>query len=396
MAGLGEDDGSVATGDQVSATVRGVSARRTGTMRPRVRVAYLDSSGTAQRAVLRFEVDRSGDPSTASATLEGCDIGCAITAVTLARSPGDTTLPWVLTGLDFGGVDGLAGSWKTSAKNWFGEPTSPVVVDEGLLAPATSKPLTAGADTTGPRTPVLATGTATWDGKPMVDSPGGDERPAEVLDRLPGLPLVEADGLLADLPRAAAGAPPTVPAAEVMVLARADTPDDVLTGLTDAAGHRPQTLAAADRATAESTGAAQARVYSLMAVFCLLVAFLVLAAAVARQRAAWTREVAALRAVGVGHGLLRGSGRVEVLWLTVAAALATVVGAVAAVHLLLAHLPLVTVPEHAVALQTGVAWWPVGVATLVAVLIVAAVAGRGRLVRPEQSRPAILREEGAA
>jgi len=396
VSGLGGGDGSVATGDEVKATVRGVSARSTGLMRPRVLVDYLDSSGARQRARLAMEVDRSGDPSTASAPLNGCDIGCRVTAVTLARSPHDTTRPWVLSGLDFGGVDALAGSWRTSAQNWFGQPTSPVVVDEGLLAPATSKPLTAQADTAGPTTPVLATDTATFDGKPLVDSPGGDERPADVLGRLPGLPLVEADGLLADLPRAVAGAPPTVPAARVMVLARADTPKDVLAALTDKAGHSPRTLAAAAEATADATGATQARVYSLIAVFCLLVALLVLAAAVARQRAAWTREVAALRAVGVDQRQLRGSGRVEVLWLTVAAAAATVAGAVLAVRLLLAHLPLVTVPEHAVPLRTGLAWWPLAVATRVAAGVVVAVAGRGRAVRAEQSRPAILREEGVA
>ena len=396
VADLGGGDDSVATGDEMTVTVRGVSARRSGTMRPRVLVDYLDAGGTAQRASLQLEVDRAGDPSTASAALENCEGGCNVTAVTLARTAGDTTLPWVLTELGFGGTDALAGSWKTSADNWFGEPTSPVVVDEGLLAPATSKPLTARSDTAGPSTPVLATDSATWEGKPLVDSPGGDERPAEVLGRLPGLPLVEADGLLADLPRAAAGAPPTVPAAQVMVLARGDTPDDVLTALTDKARHPVRTLAATDEDTADATGAAQARVYSLMAVFCLLAALLVLAAAVARQRGAWTREVASLRAVGVQQALLRRSGRIEVLWLTVAAALATVAGAVAAVRLLLAHLPLVTVPEHAVPLETGVAWWPVGIATVVAVLVVAVVAGRGRAVRAEQSRPAILREEGAA
>ena len=75
------------------------------------------------------------------------------------------------------------------------------------------------------------------------------------------------------------------------------------------------------------------------------------------------------------------------LWLTVAAASATVAGAVLAVRLLLAHLPLVTVPEHAVPLRTGLAWWPVVVAAAVAAAVVVAVAGRGRAVRAEQSRP---------
>ena len=313
VSSLGGGDGSVATGDEVTATVRGVSARSTGLMRPRVLVDYLDSSGNARRVRMeRSGLDRAGGRGTSSAPLEGCDIGCRVTAVTLARTPHDTTRPWVLTGLDFGGVDALAGTWKTSARNWFGQPTSPVVVDEGLLAPATSKPLTAQADTAGPTTPVLATDTATWDGKPLVDLPGGDERPADVLGRLPGLPLVEADGLLADLPRAVAGAPPTVPAAQVMVLARADTPKDVLAALTDKAGHAPRTLPPPTRPRRRRLGATQARAYSLIAVFCLLVALLVLAAAVARQRAAWTREVAALRAVGVdqrqAEGLRTGRG----------------------------------------------------------------------------------------
>ena len=201
---------------------------------------------------------------------------------------------------------------------------------------------------------------------------------------------------MADLSLAAAGAPPTVPAAEVMVLARADTPPGLLADLTEAAGHRPHTLAAVDAATAEETGAAQARMYSLMAGFCLLAALLVLAAAVARQRAAWLREVAALRVIGVPTDQLRGSGVVEVLWLATAAVLATVAGAVAAVRLLLAHLALVTVPEHAVPLRTDLDWWPIALAAAAAALVVLVVVGRGRTVQADRSRPAILREEGAA
>jgi hypothetical protein len=217
-----------------------------------------------------------------------------------------------------------------------------------------------------------------------------------VVDRLPALPLVEGDGLLADLPRAAAGAPPTVPAAEVLVLARSDTPADVLDALTDEAGHEPRTLAQVADGVAAETGAAQARVYSLMAIFCLVAALLVLAAAVARQRSAWLREVAALRVIGVSTALLRRSGRVEVAWLAVAAALATVAGAVAAVRLLLGHLALVRVPLHAVPLHTGVALGPVLIAAVVVAVVVVVVTGRGRAAQPERSRPAILREEGAA
>lgn len=398
VADLGGGDGSIATGDTVTATVQGVSRRDRGLIRPRVAVAYVDGHGSPQRAVIELAIARDGAAATGTAPLEGCEGGCVISSITLARTAGDTTLPWVLSALDFGGVDGLAREWKTAPSNGFGEAVTPAVVDEGLLAPASHRALVAEAlSGGGPRTPVLATDSAVWpEGRPQLDSTGGDERPADVLDRLPGLPLVEADGLLADLPRSVAGAPPTVPAAQVMVLARSDTPAAVLSRLVDRAGHRPHTLAQADETTADQTGAAQARVYSLMAVFCLVAALLVLMAAVARRRQAWVREVAALRVIGVPVSALRGSARVEVLWLAVASVLATLAGALLAVELLLGHLALVSVPLHAVPLHTGIALWPVLLALVVVTGIVLAVTGRGRTLQLDRTRPAILREEGTA
>ncbi|GCD90280.1 FtsX-like permease family protein [Nocardioides sp. LS1] len=394
--GLGGADSSVASGDTVTATVQGVSARTSGVMRPRVVVAYLDEHGTDQRAEIGVDLPLTGAAQTGSAALTGCDGGCVITSVTLARTRGDRTLPWVLTALDFGGTDAMTTTWKPAFPGRFGQPGGPVVVDEGLLAPASDRPLVAEPLSSGPKMPVLATPSVTFDGRPQLDSTGGDERPAQVLATLPALPLVEADGLLADLPRAAAGAPPTVPAAQVMVLARADTPAALLAQLTDAAGHDPRTLNQVDAAVADETGATQARVYSLMAVFCLVAALLVLAAAVGRQRAAWAREVAALRVVGVDLATLRGSGRLEILWLATAAVLATVGGALLAVRLLLAHLSLVDVPAHSVPLVTGVAAWPLVVAAVVVAGVVLVVNGRGRALHPDRTRPAILREEGSA
>lgn len=399
IAELASQESASPTGDRLTATVEGVSARRNGRMRPRVRVAYRAGT-TAGVARIRLEIPTSGASATASVRVPGCGTGCVLTGLTLARSKGDTTLPWVLTGLDLGGVDELAPGWQPAfePRNFRGTelPGGPVPVDNGLLAVATRRPLSATPVASGKALPVLATDSATWEGPPQLGSTGGEERPAKVLARLPALPLVEADGLLADLPRADAGAPPTVPAAQVMVLARADTPADVLDALVEAAGHPPQTLAQAVTATADRSGAAQAKVYSLMALFCLVSALLVLAAAVARQRGAWRREVAALRLIGVPVALLRRSGRVEVLWLSVAAVGATVVGSLAAVRLLLAHLALVRVPLHAVPLLTGVAVGPVLVAAGVVVVAVVVVTGRGRAVHGGESRPAILREEGSA
>ncbi len=402
IAELGAPDSSAPVDDRLTATVEGVSARRQGRMRPRVRIDYRTGSTTGPAngsARLRLHVARSGAPVTATVRVPDCGADCVLTGLTLARSPGDTTLPWILTGLDLGGVDELAPGWQPAfePRNFRGTelPGGPIPVDNGLLAAATSRPLSATPAGTDRALPVLATDSATWTGRPQLNSTGGDERPAQILDRLPALPLVEADGLLADLPRAAAGAPPTVPAAEVMVLARADTPADVLTALIAAAGHPPETLDQAVSATAELSGAAQAKVYSLMALFCLVSALLVLAAAVARQREAWRREVAALRVIGVPIGLLRRSGRVEILWLTVATAGATVVGAQVAVRLLLAHLALVRVPLHAVPLRAGIAVGPVLAAAGAVVVAIVLIAGRGRAVRGADGRPAILREEGA-
>ena len=152
------------------------------------------------------------------------------------------TLPWVLTRLDFAGSDALALDWQPArGSTVIGGPGGPVPVDEGLMAVAAERPLDAIPEVRERTTRCRSwrRRRAVWpDGPPVLDSPGGDERPAEVVQRLPGLPLVEADGLLADLPRAAAGAPPTVPAAEVMVLARADTPPAMLAGLDEARRRR--------------------------------------------------------------------------------------------------------------------------------------------------------------
>jgi hypothetical protein len=268
-------------------------------------------------------------------------------------------------------------------------------VDDGLMMLAGPSAQEAVADQGEHRTPILATDSASWpDGPPLLDSPGGDDRPAEVLERLPALPLVEADGVLADLPLAAAGAPPTVPAAEVMVLAAADTPRDVLAAVAKAPGAEPpRTLTDVEDSTSLETGATRANVYALMAGFCVLVALLVLASAVARQRAVHRREIAALRVLGVGFAQARRSARWELGALGLGAVVATVVGGVAGVVLLLRNLALVQVPTHALPLDVGVAVLPIAASALAAAALVVLVGGRGRSTRPEQTSPALLREE---
>jgi hypothetical protein len=391
----GEVRGTV-TSDTVSATVRGVSPRRGGLMRPHVWLQYAEvATGRLRHVELALEIGLDGAPDSTQARLRGCAGGCTLKTIRLSRPEGDITLPWIVTVLDFGGTDVLAMDFRERSAGGF-NPTTPMVVDEGLLAVSSPQPLEINPEPRGETIPVLATDTAVWtDGPALLDSPGGDERPAQVLARLPGLPLVEADGLLADLPRAAAGAPPTVPAAEVMMLARADTPDDVLAALDEATSDPPRTVADFRDQTTQQARSTQASVYTLMAICCLLVALLVLATAVGRQRVSWLRDVAALRVVGIEASRLRRAAAWEVVALAAASVAGTVAGAVFTVRLLLPNLALVQVPEHAVPLTTSLAVAPVVVAAVAAALVVLAVAGRGRSLADRSSRPALLREETA-
>jgi hypothetical protein len=385
----------VATGDTVSASVRGVSRRVRGDLRPRVEVVYSRPGVEEESISLAFDIAASGAPDRVERRLPGCAGGCVASAIVLRRSPGDAPLPYVLTRLEFGGTDLLDRPWQSTGRDQTGAPAGPLAVDDGLMMVASPPTQEAVADQGTRRTPILATDSASWpEGPPLLDSPGGDDRPAEVIEQFPALPLVEADGVLADLPLAAAGAPPTVPAAEVMVLAAADTPQDVLAAVAQAPGaETPRTLTDVENSTSLETGAVRARVYALVAGFCVVVALLVLASAIARQRAGHRTEVASLRALGVGFAESRRSGRWEIGALGLGAVVATVVGGVAGVVLLLRNLALVEVPAHSVPLDAGVAVLPIAASAFAAAVLVVLVGGRGLTSPRDQTRPALLREE---
>jgi hypothetical protein len=389
------DAALAATGETVSAEVRGVSRRLGGDLRPRVEVVYSNPSEADASVTIALDIAPSGDADRAERALPGCAGGCHVSSIVLRRSPGDVRLPYVLTRLDFGGIDLLARTWQSAGTSRNGTPAGPVAVDDGLMMVARPPRQEAVAGGAARRTPILATESASWpDGPPLLGSPGGDDRPAEVVDHLPALPLVEADGVLADLPLAANGAPPTVPAAEVMVLAAADTPRGVLAEVGEAPGAgTPRALADVADATSLESGAVRARVYALMAGFCVLVALLVLASAIARQRAAHRKEVAALRVIGVGLPESQRSGRWQLGVLGIGAVLATLVGGIAGVVLLLGNLDLVRVPAHSVAVDAGVAVLPLALSALAAAALVVLVGGRGLSAPPEQTRPAVLREQ---
>ncbi|MCM0620920.1 hypothetical protein [Nocardioides bruguierae] len=430
----GSESTTLVQGTRLTATVSGVSARSRGRVRPEVVVELARPDGRGLTVMLAGRLPRSGEPLTLTRRV-ACTDGCTLTSVTLARPDGTSTLPWLLRDLrvtapgaadeDEQAGDLLATRLGASTTGITFERggvlrrpdhveegevhAPPTVTSDGLLATATRDPLTAVPLTAEGAVPVVATDTAlastsgltstqvedgeTFGDDPVAESPGGDDLDAVVVASAPALPLVGADGLLMDLPRALEGASPTVPLAQLSVVAAAGTSDDLLTQVADALGAQPRTLADVRADVEAGTGAVQARVYLLIAAFCLLAAVLVLTTAVVRERRGWVRDVAALRVAGVPIATLRDSVRREVAGLLVLGAAGAALGTALSAALLLPSLGLVRVPDHGLALEPGVTTGPLVVLAAVVAVVVVAVVGRGRSVGAVSTRPGLLREE---
>ena len=131
-----------------------------------------------------------------------------------------------------------------------------------------------------------------------------------------------------------------------------------------------------------------------MAGCCLLVALLAMAAAAARQRAAYRTDVAALRVVGAPTRQIRSAGLGELCCSGGIAVVAGTGAGLLASRLLLDALPLAQVPAFSVPLEAASPILPAVVTGLLLALIVAVVAGRGR--RPRPRRHAALDPAGRA
>lgn len=373
----GDADGVViARGDTLVAEATGAGAW--GMVQ--VEVSYVNDDGFLTSAVPLLGPSE-GAAATAAA-LPDCVRACVATRVGVRRVGGGATV--LITRLQLGDTDLLAQPWVAEGRG-VGRTAAGLEVAPG--AEATLAP---------PATvlPVVATADVAWPGRDrQVKTPGGVVRPARQVGRVPALPFTERVGVLVDLPRALAGDSPTVPVSEVVVLARADTPAALLQDLSAAAGASPVSLAEVRDSVVAETGAQQARAYALMALVCLAIAGLALAASASRRHSARVRELAVLRLLGVPATQAKRSAWVE-SGLLVAASVATAVatGLVAA-RLLLPALPLVRADEYAVPLATDVPLWvPLLVGGLAAAMLLA-MGARLRLVPDAATRPATLREE---
>ena len=284
------------------------------------------------------------------------------------------------------------------SQGFFYRDSGPYVTAEGLmftaLPPGAQVQSARAGDVNAPRPRIITTTGITWpDGaSPYVETTGGVDRPATVVGSALGLPMVVGAGLLADLPTTLVEDLPTVPAAHSAIVIADGTPRSVLDRLVGKAGHQPRSYDSFAASAARAVGADRARVYSVMALFCVLVSILVLAAAVSRQRRQLATEVAALRVVGVRRGDITKVGRRELVVLTVAGTVATLVGSVICIDLLVSRLPLVHVPETGIPADFGLGWAPLTIAAVVAAAVAWFVGARGKRVGVQESRPAIMRE----
>lgn len=410
------------TGDRLSVRVSGIEVPRErvlripgepatpyGGGRVILTVDYLTADNTSGQASVRLEA-REGAPTARTVRLRECAQGCTVTGLGVSRASTPVVdrraLTVLLDDLAVGGDDLLAEPWTVDRSSVDAAASSQV--SEGYELPAvlsvnrpdglqvallpTGTTLRLVTDQGAERVPVLVAGEEATAAPQALDL-GGDDRPTTVVGEAGSLPLLGSIGTLADIRTSAAGSGPTVPAAEVQVVADAGTPASVLDQVEQATGTRWRTYEQVRTSLGTAAGGAQAVAYALMALACALVALLALGAGVARHLRSYRRDVAALRIVGVSMGTARRAGRTELAGLTALVVVGVVGGGWLAVRLLLGGLPLLSVPVGGIAVDTSPHPWPLLVPAALAAAAVVVVGGRARAVRATTTRPSQLREE---
>ena len=370
-------------------------------------LTYVTSGNVSGAATLRFEVTPDGRTVSRSVGVRDCADGCTVTGLEVSRDTrgviDGSDFVLLLGSLELGDTDLLERPWVpdessvTSALNsqFFRsfEPPSVLVVNRvdglqvALLPGGTSLALQLDQGSAG--VPVLAAGKATHQALDL----GGDDRTTDVVGVARSLPLLGTVGLLADIPTSAVGSGPTVPAAEVQVVADADTPQAMLDQVEEATGTTWRTRDSVRDSLGERFGGAQSTAYALTALACALVALLALGAGVARHLRDYRRDVASLRVLGISTATARRAGRTELTSLTVLVLAGVVAGGWLAVTLLLDGLPLLDVPLAGLAVDTAPHAWPLVIPAVLAAAAVVLVGGRARAVRASTTRPSLLREE---
>ena len=389
-------------------TFRGADGEDTqvGGARAVLTLSYVTAGNSSGAVTVTLDVPTDGTPARRDVRVRECADGCVITGLSVDRDSrgliDGNDFVVLVEQLTLGGTDLLDSSWvpdrssvEAALSNQFFrnyEPPAVIVVNraDGLqVAMLPAAALELDLDLGPSEVPVLVAD----EPAPQALDLGGDDRVTEVVGVARSLPLLGSIGTLADIRTAAAGSGPTVPSAEVQVVARAGTPQEVLDRVAEATGTRWRSRAAVRESLGERFGGAQSVAYALTALACALVALLALGAGVARHLRDYRRDVASLRVLGISTGTARRAGRAELASLTVLVLAAVVAGGWLAVRLLLDGLPLLAVPVAGLPLDTAPHAWPLVVPALLAALAVVVVGGRARAVRASTTRPSLLREE---
>lgn len=400
------------SGDRLTVAAR-VLDKGTGASRGvTLEVVYVGNDDARQSAALDLALPRTGAETTRTVRLRGCADGCQLAGMSVTRILGEdagvfavdaTPLRVLFEQISVGDRDLADVAWRPDEASiranennpWIDRLADPLVRvsanrPDGLeVSPLPQGPT--GLVLTAEDLPVRVLTASVEDPVPL--DLGSAERAAEPLGEYAALPLVGGVGVLSDLTAASVASGPTVPSAEVRVVAAADTPAGMLGRLEDATGSTAASLDDLRTEIGTAAGADQARAHALMAVACVLVALLALAAGVARHLRGYRRDVAALRVMGIGVATARRAGRTELASLAALVVLAAGIGGWLAVRLLLGGLPLLTPSAAAQALDTGPRPLAVLVPALLAAGAVLVVGGRARVVREDATRPALLREE---
>ena len=408
-----------ATGERFDVTLSGVDVPGLRTIRlpngevyrsggggAEVTLRYVTSGNASGSVAVQLDVPRDGTPVSARARVSDCAQGCIVTALEFGRNSEGVidASEFVARAerLTLGDTDLLERTWVPTPssvesvlnnrfiRGWTPPPTLVVNGVDGLqvamLPQATLEvDLDLGSDTV----PVLAAG----QDEPQALDLGGDDRTTDVIGVATAMPLVGTSGLLADIRTSAAGSGPTVPSAEVQIVADGSTPRAMLDRVAEATGSSWRTAASVRESLGDRFGGAQSVAYALTALACALVALLALGAGVARHLRDYRRDVASLRVLGISVGTARKAGHAELVSLTALVLAIVVAGGWLAVTLLLDGLPLLSLPVAGSPLDTAPHAWPLVIPAVLAAAAVVLVGGRARAVRAATTRPSLLREE---
>ncbi|HYJ27462.1 MAG TPA: FtsX-like permease family protein [Nocardioides sp.] len=372
-----------------------------------VSLNYVSTNNASGSVTVQLQVPEDGTAVSGSARVRDCAQGCTVTGLEFGRNTegvlDNTEFEVLAERLTLGDTDLLESTWVPNPssvaavlnnnfiRGW--EPPASMVVNRVDGLQVAMLPLDAvlevNLDRTGDAVPVLAAG----EEAPQALDLGGDDRSTEVLGIARSMPLVGSAGLISDIRTSAAGSGPTVPSAEVQIIAADSTPQAMLDEVAEATGSTWRTFATVRDGLGERHGGAQSVAYALTALACALVALLALGAGVARHLRDYRRDVASLRVLGVSMSTARRAGRTELVALTALVLVVVVAGGWLAVTLLLEGLPLLALPVAGLPLDTAPQAWPLVVPAVLSAAAVVLVGGRARAVRASTTRPSLLREE---